>query len=600
VNMNGRNNMQRWLAIAISLLIAGCAEPPRRQDDATFDLIKREMDKAAQNRQPSSSAPASDVVSRALLPPMMVEMPRADAQKADARFDLSVNNAPASQVFLAVVSGTRYSMVLHPDVKGDLSVNLKDVTVTEALDTLRDLYGFDYTLQGNRITVLPASLQTRIFKVNYLQAMRRGQTETRVSSGSITDGSASPGTPAPGSTPVPTVGPTGASNTRATVSSRVTTTSDSNFWDDIQRSLTAILGTAAGRSVVVNSQSGVIVVRAMPNEQRSVEQFLSAMQLIVERQVMLEAKIIEVTLRDGFQSGINWAGFRDGNTRFGAGVITPGTALQREGTIGSATTRGPDGSLRRDSVFAGGSVAGVASGLALGAGAAGGLFGLALQTQNFAALLTFLETQGGVNVLSSPRVATINNQKAVLKVGTDDFFVTNVSTTSATSGSSTTVTPTITVAPFFSGIALDVTPQIDAGNSIILHVHPSVSNVVEKNKIIDLGSLGSFTLPLASSDVNETDTIVRVTDGNIVAIGGLMRQKSSNERSQVPGVGNAPGIGNLFRQRDTSSVKSELVILLKPTIIHGDSNWQEDLVQTGERIRAMGVSSPPPQQPQQR
>ncbi len=587
-----RNDIQRGLALAISLLIAGCAEPPRQGSSPTLDSIHRELDKAAQTRK--VPAATSDAVSRALMPPLMVEMPRADGQKPDSRFDLSVNNAPASQVFLAIVSGTRFSMVLHPDVKGELSVNLKDVTVTEALDTLRDLYGFDYTVQGNRITILPASLQTRIFKVNYLQALRRGQTETRVSSGSITDGSSSPGTPAPGAIPVPTTGPTGASNTRATESSRVTTTSNSNFWGDIQNSLTAILGGATGRSVVVNPQSGVIVVRAMPNELRGVEQFLTAMQLIVERQVMLEAKIIEVRLRDGYQAGINWAGFRDGSTRFGAGVISPGTALQRDGAIGTATARAADGTLRSDSVFSGGSVAGIASGLALGTGAAGGLFGLALQTQDFAALLTFLETQGGVNVLSSPRVATINNQKAVLKVGTDDFFVTNVSTTSSTSGTSTTVTPTITVAPFFSGIALDVTPQIDDNSSIILHVHPSVSNVVEKRKVIDLGSLGAFTLPLASSDVNETDTIVRVTDGNIVAIGGLMRQQSSSERSQVPGVGDAPGIGGLFRQRDSSNSKSELVILLKPTIIHSDRNWQEDLEQTRARIRAM-TTAPEPQ-----
>lgn len=589
-----RNNIQRGLALTLSVLLAACAEPPRQGSSPTLDSINRELDKAAQSRSKPPAAP-SDAVSRALLPPMMVEMPRADAQKADTRFDLSVNNAPASQVFLAIVSGTRFSMVLHPDVKGELSVNLKDVTVTEALDTLRDLYGFDYSVQGNRITVLPATLQTRIFKVNYLQALRRGQTETRVSSGSITDGSSSPGTPAPGAIPVPTTGPTGASNTRATESSRVTTTSNSNFWGDIQNSLTAILGGATGRSVVVNPQSGVIVVRAMPNELRSVEQFLSAMQLIVERQVMLEAKIIEVRLRDGYQAGINWAGFRDGSTRFGAGVISPGTVLQREGSIGTATNRAADGTLRSDSVFSGGSTSGIANALALGAGAAGGLFGLALQTQDFAALLTFLETQGGVNVLSSPRVATLNNQKAVLKVGTDDFFVTNVSTTSSTSGTSTTVTPTITVAPFFSGIALDVTPQIDDGSSIILHVHPSVSSVVERRKVIDLGSLGVFALPLASSDVNETDTIVRVTDGNIVAIGGLMRQQSSNERSQVPGLGDAPGVGGLFRQRDNSNTKSELVILLKPTIIHNDRSWQEDLTQTRERIRAMTAPPPEPQ-----
>lgn len=584
---NRRNDMQRWMTVAMMVFVAGCADMPQRPN-AAQDTILRELDQAASERRPVTP----EAVSQALLPPLVLEMPRADVQKPETRFDLSVNNAPAGQVFMAIVSGTRYSMVLHPDVKGEISVHLKDVTVTEALDTLRDLYGFDYNLQGNRIVVLPATLQTRIFQVNYLQAQRRGQTQTRVSSGSITDAPSSPGTPSAGSVPVPTTGPTGAGNTRAAESTRVTTTSDSDFWGDIQRSLNAILGGGAGRSVVVNAQSGVVVVRAMPTELRGVEKFLKSMQLIVERQVVLEAKIIEVTLRDGYQAGINWAGFRDGSTSFGAGVLAPGATLNRSGPISAPTARSADGTVLSNSALSGGAAAGVAGALALGTGAAGGIFGLALQTQNFAALLSFLETQGGVNVLSSPRVATINNQKAVLKVGTDDFFVTNVSTTSSTSGTNTTVTPTITVAPFFSGIALDVTPQIDGNNNIILHIHPSVSSVVERRKVIDLGSLGSFTLPLASSDVNETDTIVRVQDGNIVAIGGLMRQQSVNGRSQVPGVGDAPGVGNLFRQRDSSNVKSELVILLKPTIIHSDRNWQEDLQQTRDRIRAMGAAEP--------
>src|SRR5262249_55979348 len=155
------------------------------------------------------------------------------------------------------------------------------------------------------------------------------------------------------------------------------------------------------------------------------------------------------------------------------------------------------------------------------------------------------------------------------KVGTDDFFVTNVSTTSTTSGTSTTIAPTITVQPFFSGIALDVTPQLDDSNNIILHVHPQVSNVVEKRKVVDLGTLGTFTLPLASSNINETDTIVRVQDGNIVAIGGLMREQTTTERSGLPGSGDSP-VGALFRQRTNIGVKSELVILIKPTIVHGD------------------------------
>jgi len=571
---------RRILMLAMVVAAAGCAEQPARRD-GVHERITSELDRAVQQRAKPAAAP--DSVSQALLPPLVVEMPRVEGMTPpDQRFDLNVNNAPASQVFMAIVSGTRYSMIVHPDVKDAISVNLKDVTVLEALETLRDLYGYEYRIQGNRITVQPVTMQTRVFKVNYLQAQRTGRSDLRVSSGSITDApAAAAGAPgAPAST-------TGAPAQRLTESTRVTTTSDSNFWGDIVKSLSAIVGTANGRSVIVNSQSGVIVVRALPAELRSVESFLKAMQLIVERQVVLEAKIIEVALRDSYDAGINWAAFRDGNTRFGAGVLSPGTSLARQGTITTPTSRGPDGSVLGGSDLTAASAGVTMGAVALGGSAAGGIFGLALQTRNFAALLNFLETQGTVNVLSSPRVATLNNQKAVLKVGTDDFFVTNISTTSTTAGTSTTTTPTITVQPFFSGIALDVTPQIDEANNIILHIHPQVSQVVERRKTVDLGQLGAFTLPLASSTINETDTIVRVQDGNIVAIGGLMRQESTSDRSQVPGVGDQPGIGALFRQRGTTSTKSELVILLKPTIVHSDRAWQQDLTDTRERIRAM-------------
>jgi len=576
--------MRSLMLVAFVAVAAGCAEQPARRD-ATHERITSELDKAARER---ARPAAPDTVSQALLPPLVVEMPRAEGGRPlDQRFDLNVNNAPANQVFMAIVSGTRFSMIVHPDVRDSISVNLKDVTVMEALDTLRELYGYEYRVQGNRITVQPVTMQTRVFKVNYLQASRSGRSEVRVSSGSITDSPSTPGAaPPPGGT-------TGGSTSRSAESTRVTTTSDSNFWGDIVKSLTAIVGTAEGRNVIVNSQSGVIVVRAMPAELRSVESFLKAMQLIVERQVVLEAKIIEVSLRDSYEAGINWAAFRDGSTRAAAGVVRPSTTIGTTGALSSPTTRAADGSPTGNLT----ATLGAAGSLAAAAALPGGVFGLALQTTNFAALLTFLETQGAVNVLSSPRVATINNQKAVLKVGTDDFFVTNISTTSTTSGTSTTISPTITVQPFFSGIALDVTPQIDDNNNIILHVHPQVSTVIERRKDVNLGSLGVFTLPLASSTINETDTIVRVQDGNIVAIGGLMRQESTTDRSQLPGLGDAPGVGSLFRQRGTSNTKSELVILLKPTIVHSDRVWQQELTETRDRIQAM--ERPQPQPPAQ-
>ncbi|MGH8640127.1 MAG: pilus (MSHA type) biogenesis protein MshL [Burkholderiales bacterium] len=581
---------QKFLILAIAAsAAAGCGTWDRR--DQVNDQISGDMDRAMVGR--AKPAPA-EAVSRALLPPLVVELPKVEGRPLEPRFDLNVNNAPAGQVFMAIVSGTRYSMVVHPDIRDTISVNLKDVTVLEALETLRDLYGYEYRVQGSRITVQSVSLQTRVFKVNYLQASRSGRSDVRVSSGSITDApTATPGVPG---APAPTS--TGALPQRLTESSRVTTSSESNFWGDILRSLTAIVGASDGRNVIVNPQSGVIVVRALPAELRSVESFLKAMQLIVERQVVLEAKILEVELREGFEAGVNWAGFNtSNNSRVAGGVVRPGTTLSNTGPLASPTALLPDGSIDPNSAFT--ATLGAVASLAAGATAPGSVFGLALQTSDFAALLAFIETQGSINVLSSPRVATLNNQKAVLKVGTDDFFVTNVSTTTTTTGGGAVTSPTITVQPFFSGVALDVTPQIDDSNNIILHVHPQVSRVIEQTKTINLGNLGPFTLPLASSSVNETDTIVRVQDGNIVAIGGLMRQDSATAASQVPGLGDVPGVGELFRQRNTRSTKSEIVILLKPTIIHSDSEWQRDLADTRERIRALRETQPAQPRPSQ-
>jgi MSHA biogenesis protein MshL len=142
------------------------------------------------------------------------------------------------------------------------------------------------------------------------------------------------------------------------------------------------------------------------------------------------------------------------------------------------------------------------------------------------------------------------------------------------------------VQPFFSGIVLDVTPQIDENNQIILHIHPSVSQVSTDNKDINLGAAGNLRLPLARSNVNETDTIVRVTDGNIVALGGLMKLDVRDNRGGLPGTGDNP-VGNILRNTNTQLVKKEMVILLKPTIIQGDRSWDDDIEQTRSRFDSM-------------
>ena len=578
------------------LALAGCAAQSSRPS-RTMEAINSELKGATQDRAKSAQP---DAVSRALLPPLVVEMPKSDGRAAEHRFDLVVNSAPAAQVFMSIVSGTRFSMVVHPDVSGTISINLKDVTVQEALDTIREVYGYEYKVQGSRIFIQPVSLQTRVFQVNYLAGKRIGRSDLRVISGSVADsqGSGAQGATGAGSTPtapVPGTAPgTGGAASRSLESSRISTSTQSDFWTDLSEALNAIVGNADGRAVIVSAGTGVVVVRGFPKDFRNVEQFLKATRLSVERQVMLEAKIIEVQLSSGFQAGINWAAFYSGiNGRTSLGQLTPGTTLQPFGSLTTSTARAPDGSLAANSDL----TVNPAINILTGTGVPASIFGLAFQTKSFATLLNFLESQGGVQVLSSPRVAALNNQKAVLKVGTDEFFVTSISTTQTVSaaGAAGQVSPTITVQPFFSGIALDVTPQIDEHNNIILHIHPSVSNVIERQKNLSLGSLGSFTLPLASSSVSETDSVVRVQEGNIVAIGGLMRQETDDDRSQLPGMGDIPVFGKLFQNRTQKYNKRELVILIKPTVIQGDRDWETDLLDTQNRLQ--NFNPPPPAAP---
>lgn len=562
----------RWAALGAALvtgLLTACADRPTRTPDVA-QAIRTEI--APERAAAKGAVPAR--ISEALAEP---EPPMVSAPP-EPRLDLLVNNAQAREVFLAIVAETRYSMLMHPDVSGSLSVTLRGVTVREALEAIRDVYGYDFKMEGRRITIYAPTMQTRIFTINYPHSQRMGRSDLRVSSGAMSVTPGAPGTAGiPGvagaagmpGVPTPTPGTPGASSAVSTYSSRVSTDSVADIWGELADAVRSLIGKADGRSVVVSPQAGIMAVRAMPEELRQVEKFLKAAQVAVERQVMLEAKIVEVELRDGSQSGVNWGAFgSDANATgiagvFGSGIANSNALLQSGAAVAGAVA-----------------VPSVAAG--------GGLFGLALATNQFAAVLGFLETQGDVQTLSSPRVATLNNQKAVLKVGSDDYFVTNVTGgTTTASGmvgvAGTTTLPTLTLTPFFSGIALDVTPQIDEGTSIMLHIHPAVTSVVEKTKDVDLGSVGLYRLPLASNSMNETDTMVRLQDGNIVAIGGLMQLASNRSASGVPGTTGASNpFGFLFGNRAASSRKKEIVVLIKPSIIRTAQDWE---VQT-QRSRA--------------
>ena len=540
-------------------VLAGCAAEHTLRTPDVSAAIRAELPPPVVK---PTTVPAG--VSAALAEPA----PAATPPAPEPRLDLLVNNAQARDVFLAIVADTRYSMLMHPDVKGTLSVTLRGVTVKEALESIRDVYGYDFKIEGRRITIYAPTLQTRIFTVNYPNSQRAGSSELRVSLGAglQSSGGSAGTTPAAGSS-------AGAQSD----SSRVSTSSKTDFWAELASAVRGLVGAGEGRSVITSPQAGIMAVRGMPDELRQVDKFLKAAQIAVERQVMLEAKVVQVELSDGFQSGVNWAAFgqTDGTTSaigvLGSGVVSSNALLQTGGsTVLSGVVPVPS----------------IANG--------GGVFGLALATSQFAAVLGFLETQGDVQTLSSPRVATLNNQKAVLKVGTDDFFVTGVSagtsTTGSTGGAATTTLPTLTLTPFFSGISLDVTPQVDDGVNVTLHVHPSLTTVTEKTKQIDLGGVGNYRLPLASSSVNETDTLVRIQDGSIVAIGGLMQMESSRNVSGLPGTTNLPYLSSLFGNKALAGRKKEVIVLIKPTIIRSAADWEAQNSRTRSALDEIDAS----------
>ena len=603
--MNDERTKMRTVAAAGAALLAlaGCQTTP---STTTYENIKGEVRSSVSTRP--AGAPAVDAaVADALLPPaaaLATQLPKA-RPALEERFNVSFNNVPAQQFFRSIVAGTRYNILVHPDVAGTITANLKDVTLPETLDAIREMYGYDYKIEGTRISIKPLTMQTKMFHVNYLVGKRAGMSSTRVTSTSVANavnngnGNGNNNNYNQGQNQNNNNGnnqnnngnnPNG-QNGGQMDSTDVATTSANDFWGDLKLAIEAIVGPKeGGRSVVVSPQSGVLVTRAMPDELRNVDAYLKATQLAVDRQVILEAKILEVELNDSYQSGVNWASFASirssHDNRVAGGLIAPGATLTPLPFGGGqpATIADPSTGLSASTGFS----------LSNAAGAAGSMFGLAVQTANFAALISFLETQGTVHVLSSPRVAAVNNQKAVLKIGTDEFYVTGVQTTTNSTTTGNTVSPSVTLQPFFSGVVLDVTPQIDEKGNILLHVHPSVSQVSTINKAVNLGSAGSLNLPLAASATSELDSIVRGQNGQVVAIGGLMRQSSTADDSQVPGTGRVPVLSTLFGAKKRVNQKRELVVLIKPTIVEGVNNWNDDLLDTNRRIeqldpRARGI-----------
>ena len=535
-------------------ILAGCATSIPR-GEATRASIEAALDEAAL----PPVTPAE--VAAALLPEVGVELP--DPAANNERFDVDTDKTPARTFFMALVKGTPYNMVVHPDVSGKISLSMKSVTVPQVLEAVSDVYGYAVRETRTGFVVLPAAVQSRIFQIDYLNLQRSGISRTRVSFGAVSTGARGSSRSGQDGSPTPQRGTSQAG-------SGIETIYEADFWTELQETLEQIVGTDKDHQVVVNAQSGVIVVRAMPEKLRHIEEYLEIVQGIAQRQVIIEAKIIEVQLSDGFQAGINWVAVaqnsRGDTYTFGQHTPPPGFGGDIEDLGGEPILVEP-GEVTNGFINT----------------AVGGAFTMAFDIGDFNSIIELLEAQGETRVLSSPRVSTLNNQKAVIKVGSDEYFVTDISSDTVT-GTASATSRDITLTPFFSGIALDVTPQISANDEVILHIHPTVSEVTDQQKVITVSG-ESDTLPLAFSEIRESDSIVRAKSGQIIVIGGLMRKSMKSQIFGTPGLRRIPVIGKLFQSKREIETKTELVILLRAIVVNGDDVWTTMTGESLQRIR---------------
>ena len=542
--------------LPLALAVAGCTTYRHPEPVQAKDALKQAMS------EQSPTAPLTSLPPSVQSELLQLNRPQQPMTIPEKRMRIAAHDVDAVEFFGSLFKGSRYSVAVHPGVAGVISVELKDVTLQEALATVGDMYGFDVQRKGNVFHVYPAGLRTETIPVNYLMMARRGLSRTSVSTGGVTANDNNNGNNNNFDNGLNNSGnnnsqgntASGDNNTNSN-GTRIETDSNNDYWTDLRDALQTLIGTGEGRAVITSPQAGLVTVRAYPKELKAVREFLDQSGEHLKRQVVLEARILEVSLNEGYEQGVDWSGLSaswDG----GKGITGGGSLMD------SPIASTPNQIFR-----------------ALGGGA-----GFTISDGNFNVAVSLLKTQGDVNTLSSPRVTATNNQKAVIKVGTDEYFVTNASTTTTTSGTSAPiVTPNVELTPFFSGIALDVTPQIDEQGKVLLHIHPSVIDTEEQSKTINVGTADPLVLPLAKSSIRESDTVVQANNGDIIVIGGLMKTDKQEIVSKVPLLGDIPWVGEAFTNRRESTKKVELVILLKPTVVEKDT-WQKELQRSSELL----------------
>lgn len=565
-----------WKPVLLAaLVLAGCATPPP-------PMSKGHLVEEPGTVAPLAQAPG-DVAS---IPPLSAGAPRLPAPRAvkpQETYSVVVSNVNVQTLLFALARDAKLNLDVHPGITGTVTLNALDQTISELLDRIARQVDMRYELEGKNLFVLPDAPFLRLYKADYPNIARDSVSST---------GSESQ---------VATTGQGTASGTGNSSSASIRNTSNNRFWvtlteniRDLLRetdkviettaaaapaaapaapapaaSVAGVLGAAArtitgtaapaaaaapqplyreAASVIANPETGVISVRATGKQHARVREFLDQVVGNARRQVLIEATIVEVGLSNDYQQGINWSVIRNalsvGNTALsyiqapgGGSALLTGSNPPFLGTLGFART-GPGRS-------------------------------------DIAGTVRLLESFGKTRVLSSPKVSVMNNQAALLKVVDNKVYFT-ISVTPGTPASlgvpATAAVYTTTINTVPVGFLMNVTAQVGDDNEITLNLRPSVSRITSYvNDPSPALAQAGVTNRIPEIQTREFESIMKVRDGETAVLGGLMQDDQNNATDQIPGVGNVPVVGELFKVRSNQSNKSELVIFLRPTILRDSS-----------------------------
>jgi MSHA biogenesis protein MshL len=591
---------------ALSLLILSCSSvgPGADMDTEVLTNIQDLLLDADVAYDPPVMMEPMDTTLQALMPGLSLS----DNVLAPVveRFNVMAENENARDFFNNLVAGTDYGVIVSTEVEGQISINLPNVTIEEVMNTVAEIYDYQITRRGNIYEVKPQGMVTRIFTIDYLNVSRDGSSSVSITSGGAGgaggqqggQGGAAGGIGGAGAVTSGAggiaggggaAGGAGGGGAAGGGGGQVSTQTQTDFWTDIKATLEGILGLSttssapagaqpgasgllaglgtagsrvqasaardeAGRTVVVQPQVGLIMVTATPSELEQVASYIETAQSILMREVTIQVQFLEVILNKGYQSAIDFDTFGPGGQFEGTNDIT--------GQFGAGTE--------------GVTFDGISNPLTI-----------ATNFTDFNAVFRLLESRGTTQVLSSPSLKVLNNQKALFQDGDQEYFQTSVGSNVVNTGTSVTETSANNLQQFFSGISMDITPQISSDGTITLHVHPVITTVSEQNK-----SVAGQQVPLARTSVRELDSIIKAQDGRIVILGGLAYERTVDSTAGTPGLNDLPGVGAAFNQRRQSTVKSEFIILLRPVIANTQSE-QNLLRDTGERVRRISESLNP-------